>query len=92
LSRSSRTPPIAVRISRWTRWPWRENSSRTSWRLPSPTTTFHHEFDPEAVGRTISTDFGTTRRSSITTPRRSRSIAAASGMPVTLTRYSRSTP
>ncbi|MCU0304849.1 MAG: hypothetical protein MUC56_12420, partial [Thermoanaerobaculales bacterium] len=44
--------PIAVRRSRWTKWPARKKSWRTSWVRPSVTSTRHQvEAPPEAVLR-----------------------------------------
>ncbi len=70
----------------------RPNISRTSWVFPSPTTTRHHEFDPEAVGRTSARSWGTTRWPSMNVPLASLARSTSSGTPFTLARYSRSTP
>jgi hypothetical protein len=83
---------MAVRISLCTGWPMRRNISLTSWVLPSPTTIRHHEFIPEAVGRTSSKPCGTTRCPSMNVPRASLARSLSSGTPFTFARYSRSTP
>lgn len=70
----------------------RENISRTSCVLPSPTTTFHQELAPVGVVRTRATSLGTTRCPSSTVPRCIRSTARWSGTPLTLATYSRNTP
>ena len=69
----------------------RRNISLTSWVLPSPIAIRHQEFIPDAVGRTIANECGTTRLLS-TVPFASRALSAASGTPFTFARYSRSTP
>ena len=70
----------------------RRNISLTSWVLPSPIAIRHQEFIPDAVGRTIANECGTTRWPSSTVPFASRAPSAASGTPFTFARYSRSTP
>ena len=83
---------MAVRTRRCTGCPTRRNISRTSWVLPSPTTTFHHEFVPPLVVLRNATSWGTTRWSSMYVPRANCAAAASEGTPRTLARYSRSTP
>jgi hypothetical protein len=83
---------MALRISLCTGCPIRLNISLTSWVLPSPTTTRHQEFIPEAVGRTSSSPCGITRCPSMTVPRASLTRSSGSGTPRTLARYSRNTP
>jgi hypothetical protein len=70
----------------------RWNISRTSWVLPSPTTTRQNEFMPLGVVRTWATSLGTTRCPSSSVPRSTRSTSLESGTPFTLAMYSRSTP
>jgi hypothetical protein len=70
----------------------RRNISRTSWVLPSPTAIRHHEFIPEAVGRTMTNSCGTTLCPSSSVPLASFVRSASSGTPFTLAKYSRSTP
>jgi hypothetical protein len=83
---------MALRMSRWTGCPTRLNISLTSWVFPSPTTTRHHEFIPEEVGRINSISCGTTRWPSMTVPFWSLVRSSTSGTPRTLARYSLSTP
>ena len=83
---------MATRMSRWTGWPIRLNSSRTSWVLPSPSTIFHHEFMPDGVTLISSTSSGATCCPSTSVPLPRLTTSFSSGVPLTFAMYSRSTP